>query len=101
MKHGKVISILAAVIALTLSNSVRAAGEDADYRRAHHLYTLLEYKLAVESLTKYLTDHPKSERAEQARLLLAESYYQLKEYAQASQQFAKFLGDYPSSSRRS
>ena len=42
----------------------------------------------------------KSERSEQARLLLAESEYQLKDYAAAKGDLEKFLSDYPSSLKR-
>ena len=77
-----------------------AASEDADFRRAQHLYTLHEYKMATEEFTKYLESFPKSERSEQARLLLAESEYQLKDYARAGADLDRFLADFPSSARR-
>lgn len=77
-----------------------SAGEDADFRRANHLYTLHEYQMAVEALNKYLADFPKSERAGEARLLLAESCYQLKDYAKSAAAFDLFLKENPSSPRR-
>ncbi|HEY3319941.1 MAG TPA: tetratricopeptide repeat protein [Planctomycetota bacterium] len=76
------------------------AGEDTDFRRAQSYYTLQEYKLAVESLEKYLQEFPKSERAESARLLLAESRYQLKDYAKAAADFDRYIADYAASERR-
>ncbi|MBE7466033.1 MAG: tetratricopeptide repeat protein [Planctomycetes bacterium] len=76
------------------------AGEDADYRRAHHLYTLKEYKLAVEELNRYLQTHAQSERLADARLLLAESYYQLQQFPEAAAQFEGFLAGAPQSDRR-
>ncbi len=79
---------------------VFAASEDADFKHAQHLYTLHEYKFASEELAKYLDNYPKSERAEQARLLLAESEYQLKDYARAARDLDKFLADFPASPRR-
>ncbi|HYF50288.1 MAG TPA: tetratricopeptide repeat protein [Planctomycetota bacterium] len=75
-------------------------GEDTEYRRAHHLYTLQEYKLATEAFAKYLANFPKSQRAEQARLLLSECYYQLKDLPKAAEHFDKFLNEFPSSPRR-
>ena len=76
------------------------AGEDADFRRAQGYYTLQEYKLATESFAKYLTDFPKAERADQARLLLAESHYQLKQYPESAAAFDLFIAGYPQSTRR-
>jgi TolA-binding protein len=75
-------------------------GEDAEFGWAHGLYTHQEYKLAAEALTKFLAGYPKSERAGQARLMLAESHYQLKEYAQAAPHFEKYLADEPASPKR-
>ncbi|MCW8131667.1 MAG: tetratricopeptide repeat protein [Planctomycetota bacterium] len=76
------------------------AGEDEAYLRAHHLYTLQEYQMAAEAFTKYLASFPKSERAGDAHLFLAESYYQLKDYAKSAQAFARFVQDQPTSPRR-
>jgi TolA-binding protein len=94
------LAILLLPLVFLATSAVRAASEDTDYRRAHHLYTLHEYKMAVEALNKYVADYPKSERAEQARLLLGESLYQLKDYAQAAQHFDKYIAEFPSSARR-
>ncbi|HYG78278.1 MAG TPA: tetratricopeptide repeat protein [Planctomycetota bacterium] len=85
---------------LTLSAALALGGEDADFRKAYGYYTLQEYALAVESLDKYLKENPAAERAEQARLLLAESRYQLKQYPQAAADYAQFLKDYPKAARR-
>lgn len=92
-------SALLLVAALAGSGPARC-GEDADFRRAHGYYTLQEYKLAIEAFEKYLAEFPKSERAEQASLLLAESRYQLKQFPEAAAAYAKFLAGYPASARR-
>jgi TolA-binding protein len=93
------IPALLTLYVLSFPASVHA-GEDADFRRAQHLYTLQEYKLATEALSKYLQDFPKSERAELGRMLLAESFYQLKDFPHAAEHFEKFLADHPASNRR-
>ncbi|MBI3830118.1 MAG: tetratricopeptide repeat protein [Planctomycetes bacterium] len=93
--------LLAVLLCASIGNIKRsAAGEDADFRRANHLYTLHEYQMAVEALNKYLADFPKSERTGEARLLLAESCYQLKDYAKSAAAFDLFLKENPSSPRR-
>jgi TolA-binding protein len=76
------------------------AGEDAEFRHAHGLYTLHEYQLAAEALGKFLESHPKSEFAEQARLLLGESLYQLKDYAGAASQYEKYVAESPDAPMR-
>ena len=93
-----------ASIIFVLLNSVCtetwAANEDKDFRWAQNLYQLQEYTQATEAFSKYLVDFPKSERADQALLLLTESFYQLKDFPQAAKNFERFLNDHPSSSRR-
>lgn len=93
------LSLLLLCAALACGAAARG-GEDADYFRARQLYTLQEYKLAADALTQYLAKFPKSERAGEARLLLAESFYQLREYAQAAQHFERFLTAAPAAARR-
>ena len=87
------------VFAIVGVQSARA-GEDADFKKAHGLYTLQEYSLAAEAFTKYLSEFTQAERADQARLFLGESYYQLKQYPQSAAAFDKFIADYPQSPRR-
>jgi TolA-binding protein len=96
-----VSTLLFALLAAALLHCGGApAGEDGDFRRAYGYYTLQEYKLAIEALTKYAAEYPKSERADQASLLLAESYYQLKQYREAADAFGKFTAAFPESPRR-
>jgi tetratricopeptide (TPR) repeat protein len=92
--------VVVILVAASASCRIHAASEDADFRRAQHLYTLHEYKMATEEFAKYLSSFPKSERSEQARLLLAESEYQLKDYAKAGADLDTFLADFPASTRR-
>src|SRR6185436_21152575 len=70
------ISLAAGLTSLLLAAGT-FAGEDADFGRAHQLYNLHEYKMAAEAFSKYLAAFPKSERAGEGRLYLAESLYQL------------------------
>jgi len=91
---------LFSVLVLACATPALRAGEDADFRKAHGYYTLQEYKLAAETFEKYIADNPKAERAELARLLLAESRYQLKEYPAAAENYDKFLAEFPAAARR-
>lgn len=76
------------------------AGEDADFQKARYLHSVQEFKLAVEAAEKYLTANPNSERAGDARLLLADSCYQLKDYAKAAPEFERFIALQPKSPHR-
>lgn len=76
------------------------ASEDTDFFKANQLYTLHEFKDAAAQLEAFLAAHPSSERAGQARLLLAESRYQLKEYDRAAEAFEKFLDSGADAKRR-
>ncbi|MCY3024161.1 MAG: outer membrane protein assembly factor BamD, partial [Planctomycetota bacterium] len=96
----RLILLLAVLGVAAWLHTGACGGEDFDFRRAHGFYALMEYKDATEAFEKYLADFPKSERADQARLLLAESYYQLKQYPEAATAYACFIKEYPTSPRR-
>lgn len=99
MKCAKHLRI-AAVFALGLGALALPASEDTDFFKANQLYTLHEFKDAAAQLEAFLAAHPSSERAGQARLLLAESRYQLKEYDRAAEAFEKFLDSGADAKRR-
>lgn len=96
----KLVTLLLALCATVWVAVPVHAGEDADYRKAHFLYTSHEYSLAADALAKYLAGYPKSERLGEAQLLLAECHYQLKDYPKAGAAFARFIKDQPASPRR-
>jgi len=95
-----VLLFLSICLSLATFSQFARAGEDADFRKAQGYYTLQEYKLAVDAFKAYLAANPKSERADQAALLLAESQFQLKQYPDAAAGYDAFLAGYPTSARR-
>lgn len=92
--------ILVFALAASIQSLTVRGGEDTDFQKARGFYTLQEYQLAADALTKFVGAYPKSERLEDAKLLLAESYYQLKNYADAAKQFDAFVADFPKSAHR-
>ena len=97
--RGTLLKIVSLMLCLSAAQH-GFAEEDADFKRAHGYYTAQEYQRAAESFGIYLRDYPKSERAEQGMLLLAESRYQQKQFVDAAKDYERFNREYALSARR-
>ncbi len=84
----------------TFGSANSRAGEDQEFQRANGYYKYGEYQLAIDALGKYIKAYPKSDRMENARLILAESHYQLKDFANAAKEYASIIVDFPKTTQR-
>ncbi|MGD8386463.1 MAG: tol-pal system protein YbgF [Desulfobacteraceae bacterium] len=71
------------------------SGEIEMYEHALSLYRKGEYEAAMRGFQAFLTQHPKSDRADNAYFWIGESHMALKEYEQAILAYQKVIKNYP------
>lgn len=74
-----------------------AEAEQLDF--AHGLLERGLYEMAVSEYDKFITQHPKAARLEEAYFGIAESYFQAEEHEKALNAFEKFKEAYPKSEK--
>jgi outer membrane assembly lipoprotein YfiO len=75
-------------------------GEEGDFHRAERLFRQGRYLQAVEALDAYRTEHPGSDRIDDAIFLLGMAHQKQGEDLLARDEFDRLLRDYPQSGHR-
>ena len=70
-------------------------GEREDYTFAYKLYKNKAYPVAQNQFNQFIKRYPRSDNADDARLLIAECALQLKNFDEALQNYKQLLVDYP------
>ena len=73
-------------------------GEQEDYTFAYKLYNNKAYSVAQDQFDQFIRRYPRSDNADDARLLIAECALQLKNFDEAIQNYKQLLIDYPGTS---
>ena len=70
-------------------------GEQEDYTFAYKLYKNKAYPVPQNQFDQFIKKYPRSDNADDARLLTAECALQLKNFDEAIQNYKQLLIDYP------
>jgi outer membrane assembly lipoprotein YfiO len=100
------LGLLAAVLALVWGAGCAAplrgggAGPEAEFAHGQELFEDGHYLQAIQALESFRTEHPGSDRVDDAILLLGKAHAKLGENILAREEFDRLLKDFPQSSHR-